>query len=808
MHRNTYAANILAIFCTTALLSFFAWVGPAHCQEEPSASQEPAPSTSPNLTDIVEKAGTLEQRLSQLKSRTGSTIGTEKLELRIQRAESAYGQLSKRFSSIQGNDLQGYQQLGYIKGEARTEIEAMDRVGEILAESMENLETQRRLWLMEKQQWDQWQKQIAAEGTISSVADALSRAQKSIEEALAIVSRKLDPLLTVQQKAGDIKTRLRNLTYEIDDMLARQRGDTFSGGMPTMFSHAYWQQLMDLVRKPSGLIGKLPTPNPIYLAENGWVIGLQVVAFFLIFSLIRHNRSKLLAISQCRSLGRRPVSLSLFVAIFTLTFLHGSPPTLWRMFIQSIASVAMVRLVTLFVSEAWVKRAIAILVLVMITFQIVLILEMPLAFIRLLLLIWSAAGMIYFGWQAHKVTAAIRPAYWIWLLRIIAVVFAAVVAADIFGYSVFAIQLTEAAIRTSILLLMAWVMIRLVRTTFALAVQFLPREKAPFLHRNADAIVKRADFFITILIVILVTGHLLVAWKIYVIPIEALQAMFSFGISLGKHRITVGLLIIAGLILYGAFLLSWSVQALLAENVLLRRQMDPGTQVSISRLIHYALVLMGFFMALSALGFELKNITIIGGALGVGIGFGMQAIVNNFVSGLILLFERPIKVGDVIQLSDGQQGRVTDLGLRATTIQTFDRSEVVVPNGDLIANQVTNWTLQDRIMRLIVPVGVAYGSDVEKVMRILSEVAADNDKVLKDPAPMALFLNFGDSSLDFQLRVWIGDFLNRRIIQSTLNREIDRRFRAEGIEIPFPQRDLHLRSVDETAANQLNNPKK
>ncbi|WP_054698864.1 mechanosensitive ion channel family protein [Desulfosarcina cetonica] len=166
----------------------------------------------------------------------------------------------------------------------------------------------------------------------------------------------------------------------------------------------------------------------------------------------------------------------------------------------------------------------------------------------------------------------------------------------------------------------------------------------------------------------------------------------------------------------------------------------------------------------------------------------MQTIVNNFVSGLILLFERPIKVGDVIQLSDGQQGRVTNLGLRATTVLTFDRAEIVVPNGDLISSQVTNWTLGDRSMRLRIPVGVAYGSDVEAVIRILTAVATENPKVLKDPAPMVLFLNFGDSSLDFQLRIWIADFNERRIVQSALIREIDRRFRLEDIEIPFPQR--------------------
>jgi len=151
---------------------------------------------------------------------------------------------------------------------------------------------------------------------------------------------------------------------------------------------------------------------------------------------------------------------------------------------------------------------------------------------------------------------------------------------------------------------------------------------------------------------------------------------------------------------------------------------------------------------------------------------------------------------------------VLNLGLRATTVQTLDRAEIVVPNGDLIASPVINWTLGDRSMRLVVNVGVAYGSDVETVMRVLMTVATESDQVLKDPQPRVLFLNFGDSSLDFELRVRIANFDDWFTIKSALLREIDRQFRLEGVEIPFPQRDLHLRSVDGEAADRLHGEEK
>jgi small-conductance mechanosensitive channel len=205
-----------------------------------------------------------------------------------------------------------------------------------------------------------------------------------------------------------------------------------------------------------------------------------------------------------------------------------------------------------------------------------------------------------------------------------------------------------------------------------------------------------------------------------------------------------------------------------------------------------------------ALGVELTNLTILGGAFGIGIGFGLQAIVNNFASGLILLFERPVKIGDTIELGE-QWGVIKKLGLRATIVQTYDNAEIVVPNSDLVSNQVTNWTLAERRVRIKVNVGVAYGSDVNLVLQILMECAEEHALILKDPPPLALFMGFGDSSLDFELRVWVADFSDRRIVPSDMHQAIDRKFRQANIEIPFPQRDLHVRSMDETVSSSLKN---
>jgi small-conductance mechanosensitive channel len=252
-------------------------------------------------------------------------------------------------------------------------------------------------------------------------------------------------------------------------------------------------------------------------------------------------------------------------------------------------------------------------------------------------------------------------------------------------------------------------------------------------------------------------------------------------------------------IIYGAFLISRAVQSIMLQEIMPRYKIDKGVQLSIARLVHYTIIIVGCIVLLQVMGVSLTKLTILGGALGVGIGFGLQTIVNNFASGLILLFERPIKVGDTIEIGT-EMGEVKHLGLRSTIIKTFDNAEIVVPNSDLIAGQVTNWTLAERKARIKLPIGVAYGSDIAKVLEILLNVAAEHPMTLTTPAPRALFRSFGASSLDFELRVWVADFSDRRLVESELNQELNNELAIAGIEIPFPQSDLHIRTVDEEAA--------
>ena len=327
-------------------------------------------------------------------------------------------------------------------------------------------------------------------------------------------------------------------------------------------------------------------------------------------------------------------------------------------------------------------------------------------------------------------------------------------------------------------------------------------QRTTSLYMDTDVLVCRLARFIDLAIwgFILLPSVLLI-WGVYDNLEGATKGLLALGFNIGPQRITVGLLIIAAGFVYGSFLLSWIIQNLFINEVLLRRRVERGIRISINRLIHYVLIFLGFLLAISTLGFEITKLTIMLSALGVGIGFGLQGVVNNFVSGLILLFERPVRVGDYIELG-GNWSEIKKIGLRATTVQTFNQADMIIPNADLVTNQVTNWTLSNRRVRLIIPVGVAYGSDVPLVIETLMACADAHAMVTKTPAPQVLFMRFGESTLDFELRVWISDVDNRLTTQSELHQEIDRRFREAKIEIAFPQRDLHLRSGDESVTLQ------
>jgi len=271
----------------------------------------------------------------------------------------------------------------------------------------------------------------------------------------------------------------------------------------------------------------------------------------------------------------------------------------------------------------------------------------------------------------------------------------------------------------------------------------------------------------------------------------ALKNAYTHQFTVGSTSFGINNIVAFFLAIYISIWFSRILIIFLKEDVFTRSKTDKGVSSTITLLLRYSIITFGFIFALAAAGIELEKISIVLGALGVGIGFGLQDIFKNLFSGLILAFERPIKEDDIIQIDD-LSGTVKDIGFRSSTIRTFDGSDVIVPNGDIVSNRMINWTLSDRKRRLKINVGVAFSSDPELVLQLLKEAALEHPNVEHRMAPIPRFLGYGESTLDFQLLFWITDYDVGFSTGTQVMVNIHKKFKENNVEIPYPKRDVFI----------------
>ena len=381
--------------------------------------------------------------------------------------------------------------------------------------------------------------------------------------------------------------------------------------------------------------------------------------------------------------------------------------------------------------------------------------------------------------------------FWPYVRGILAVGATVAVVATLIGYGVLAHFLIDRIVITLVVIALLFLVRGILREVVGALTQ------SPVLRsrlRMQSESLRKIRFWVRGALdpVLVVIGALIVLpfWGVPVEELSRWSLAVLQGFKIGNVTISPFDIVLAVAVFVGTMAATRFVQRRLLERVLPQTNLSVSVQHSLTAVIGYIGAILAAALAIAVVGVDLTNIALVAGALSVGIGFGLQNVVNNFVSGVILLAERPIKVGDWIVVG-GMEGFVKRINFRGTELETFQRASVIIPNAEILSTPLTNWTHKDRRGRIDIAIGVAYGSDTARVRDVLLEVAQANDQVLTDPQPFVLFMDFGASSLDFELRCFAGEVILRPRIASEIRFEIVRRFREEGIEIPFPQRVVH-----------------
>jgi len=770
--------------------------------DQNSIAEGGLPVPAPDLAEIIPSAIKLSGRLAALENRVEGLLDVSAFERKYAVIEANLTHPADQLQRLKDSKDYRLKKLVGLGKEIKRENELFKEISIPLSEKIRQVGAWRKEWLAEKKRWKEWQSSLLEEGALDQVKSTFEEAHDTIDKALNLVLLQLEAMLKVQKKTGNIQAKIDALAAELDNLILVKRRGILLDKSPPMFSSRYFSQfggeLWYAVEKG---LDEISWPDSRFFARNGWIVFLQGFLSILVIITVYRNREVLKDSKRWQFLASRPFSAGFFLGIIAILWIYRYQgfPALWELAITIVGGISFARLIGGLIESSWKRQFVYGLIIVLIVTRLMLVINLPLPLCRIYMVLAALVGLLFCLRWAGESGRHKDPGIYTWSLRFVSFYFVCIIIVEIWGKKELAEFLFISLIHSIATVLTVMLFTYVIRGGSEwIVLRAFSLRRATVLYKDTETIIRRVALFIDVTIwgLVLVPA-ILTIWRVYDSPGESIKGLLALGFNLGSQRISVGLVLASAGIIYGSFLVSWILQRLLMDEVLVRRRVERGVRLSIGRLVHYVILFVGFLLALSALGLEVTKLTIMLSALGVGIGFGLQSVVNNFVSGLILLFERPVRVGDTIELG-GKWAEIKNIGLRATTVQTFDRADLIIPNADLVTNQVINWTLSSRQVRLKIPVGVAYGSDVPMVMETLMACGKENSRVAKAPAPEVLFLSFGESSLDFDLRVWVTDADHRLTIKSELQQEIDRRFREAKIEIAFPQRDLHLRSVDES----------
>ncbi len=760
-----------------------------------STGNETPAADEKNSTSVIQFytwAGMLPRNFVDLQKQIVSVKHSDNLPSEVSSLEQEIKKLRLDFENIMASGNVQIMHVDALHAQSHHISNLVQKNSKLLTAAINDMSSWRSEWAEKKKQLESYAKEEQLQLVLA--VEHKESLGKVINDALQLIDSHLTPALFWGKSVADLQVQLYIIDSDLKELDGEVRKASIKQTAPSILSLKFYKRInKDLFAEAyEDLAGFLAQHIKSGIQHKKLVAG-SFLGILVLFIAVYISRRDLPSTSRWYPFSKCPGATALFASttfidMLTQLFVHVKLEQKWGQIFDAVTILALVRLLTYCMEKSHVRELLKRLSLFMAITMLLMAIGLPQLLVLFFVFYASIVALLVYVFEfKYKGSTRWRTV----LRRTWGILPLFIVLTGVMGYDQFSINTFTVLLNSVSTCLVVWMFYMINMGLLEIVLRRMPFS---LLRDNFKVIQKALGPIIGWLHIFYLIITLSVTWHLYSSIDESIASINSIGFHFGAFSLSLGFLISIIVALYGVLLFSRAIQAILLQEILPRYYVEKGTRISITRLVHYTVVTVGFFITLKVLGFDLKQITILGGALGVGIGFGLQAIVTNFASGLILLFERPIKVGDTIQVGT-DMGEVKNLGLRSTIIKTFDNAEIVVPNSDLITGLVTNWTLTERRVRVKIPVGVAYGSDVAKVLEILKSCAREHPLVLGTPAPTALLLNFGASSLDFELRCWIPEFLEQITVLSELNQAIEDEFSANGIEIPFQQTDLHIKSV-------------
>lgn len=670
----------------------------------------------------------------------------------------------------------------------------------------ENLEEQKKTLLENRNIWLRTDTLARQEKASGNIRNKIRNIINEFNRTETIVVNEINILLSLQTKLSEQSVDADQIIKKIEELQLIKKREIFVRNAPPI-----WESLTgradttSLSYQAKSIADSYIRSAEEFYKENkrSFLYSLIYFLLLLIFVLILRHYSKNIKsddakVQRALQILKTPLSSSTVIYLVALVISYSEAPDVFFSLIRIVVVFPLLRILSRIINPS-LRLPLYLFAVLLILQQFKLTSASDTEIERLLLIliiIMTLAGLIWllmtkrfdkaFTKQPHENKAK-------FLAKFIIVLFVIAFIANMMGFVMLSLTLVNSTINSmfSIIILLTAAL-----ALEAIIIIFLQTKAAGSLNvvkNYPEKIELTVIKIIKLVVIVWSLSIVLTSFGVREILLKWLTETFSSKITIGSFSFSLWNLVLFIISIWLAVIVARFVKFILEGDILPRLNLARGIPGAISAISSYLIVGFGILVAIMGSGIDLNSFALIAGALGVGIGFGLQDIVKNFISGLILIFEHPIQVGDAVQV-DELSGRVMHIGIRSSTIKTWDGAEVIVPNGNLISNKLINWTLSDQRRRIDIRIGVAYGTDVNLVRETLLDCTKQNEKILQSPPPYVLFNDFGESSLDFELRCWTADFSSWVEIRSDIRASIDKLFKERKIEIPFPQRDLHLKS--------------